>query len=334
MRNFNSSLAAAALCLTAVVLPALAPAQPTSTSSGQAYPAKSIRLIVPLAPGGGNDTIARLIEQKISPALGQQVVVDNRAGAGGLIAAELVAKSPADGYTLLLGNVAVMTIIPNSQKKAPYDPLKDFAPVSLIASAPLLVVVHPSLPVNSIKQLVALAKARPNAINYASNGIGSSTHLATEMFSMMAGVKMVHVPYKGLSLAMTDLMSGQVPLMFSSAVAMLPHVKNGKLRAIAMTGARRSPVMADVPTVAEAGVPGYESGSWYGIVAPANTPRAIVDRLNREIVAAVKSKDIQERLNHEAVMPIGNTPEEFSAHIKTEFERMARVIREAKIVLE
>ncbi len=300
----------------------------------QAYPAKSIRLIVPLAPGGGNDTIARLIGQKISPSLGQQVVVDNRAGAGGLIGAEMAAKSPPDGYTLLLGNVATMTIIPNSQKKVPYDPLKDFQPVSLIASAPLLVVVHPSLPVSTIKELVSLSRAKPGAINYASNGIGTSTHLATEMFSMMAGVKWVHVPYKGLSLAMTDLLSGQVPLMFSSAVAMLPHVKNGKLRAIAMTGTRRAQAIPDVPTVAEAGVKGYESGSWYGIVAPSNTPRPIIDRLNKEIVAVVKSKEIQDRLNNEAVIPSGNSPEEFAAHIRSEFERMGRVIREAKIVLD
>ena len=207
-----------------MVLPGLvfACAVMSGGAMAQAYPAKSIRLIVPLAPGGGNDTIARLIGQKISPSLGQQVVVDNRAGAGGLIGAEMAAKSPPDGYTLLLGNVATMTIIPNSQKKVPYDPLKDFQPVSLIASAPLLVVVHPSLPVSTIKELVSLSRAKPGAINYASNGIGTSTHLATEMFSMMAGVKWVHVPYKGLSLAMTDLLSGQVPLMFSSAVAMLP----------------------------------------------------------------------------------------------------------------
>ena len=189
-------------------------------------------------------------------------------------------------------------------------------------------------PTKSIRQLVTLAKARPDAINYASNGIGSSTHLATEMFSMMTGVRMVHVPYKGLSLAMTDLLSGQVPLMFSSAMAMLPHVKNGKLRAIAMTGAKRTPALAEVPTVAEAGVKGYESGSWYGIVVPAHTPRAMVERLNKEIVAAVKSQDIQDRLGREAVTPVSNSPEEFSAHIKAEFVRMARVIREAKIVLE
>jgi tripartite-type tricarboxylate transporter receptor subunit TctC len=321
----------AACAVHAQTLPGSAAQAPTS---GAAYPTKSIRLIVPLAPGGGNDTIARLIGQKITPTLGQQVVVDNRAGAGGAIAAELVAKSPADGYTLLLANVAVMTIIPNSQKKVTYDSLKDFAPVSLIASAPLLVVVHPSLPVNSIKQLVALAKAKPGALNYASNGIGSSTHLATEMFLMMTGTKMVHVPYKGLSVAMTDLLSGQVPLMFSSAVAMLPHVKNGKLRAIAMTGTARAPAIPDIPTVAESGVKGYESGSWYGIVAPANTPRVVVDRLSKEIVAVVKSKEIQDRLNSEAVIPIGSTPAEFAAHIKVDFDRMARVIREAKIVLD
>ena len=300
----------------------------------QTYPTKAIRLIVPLAPGGGNDAMARLIAQKISPALGQQVIADNRPGAGGVIAAEMVARAPADGYTLLLANVAVMTIIPNSQKSVPYEPLRDFAPITLIASAPQLVVVHPSLPVKSVQDLIALGKAKPNALNYASNGVGSSTHLATEMFSMMAGVKMVHVPYKGLAIAMTDLLSGQVPLMFSSVVAMLPHVKNGRLRAIAMTGTQRSPVIADVPTVAEAGLKGYESGSWYGIAAPAQTPRPIVERLNREMVSAIKSRDIQDRLNSEAIIPSGNTPEEFAAHIRREHERMGRVIRAAKIVLD
>ena len=302
-------------------------------SAALTYPTKSIRLIVPLAPGGGNDTIARLIGQKITPALGQQVVVDNRAGAGGLIGAELVLKAPPDGYTLLLANAALMSIVPHAQKKALYDPVKDFAPVCLIAAAPLLVVVHPSLPVRSIKELIALTRAKPGAVNYASNGIGGATHLSTELFAMMAGVNLTHVPYKGLSLAMTDVMSGQVPLMFSSAVAMLPHVKNAKVRAIAMTGAKRSPAMAEVPTVAESGLAGFEASSWYGISAPAQTPRAVVERLNKEIVAVVKSKDIQDRLISEAVIPVGSTPEEFSAHIKTEFERMGRVIREAGVVL-
>ena len=219
--------------------------------------------MVAQAPGGGNDTIGRMVAYKLSQSLKQQVVVDNRAGAGGLIAAELIAKSPPDGYALLLGNVATMTIIPNVQKNVPDDPFRDFEPVSLIASAPLLVVVHPSLPVTTIKQLIALAKAKPGQLNYASNGVGSSTHLATELFKVMTGTNMTHVPYKGLSPATTDLLSGQVPIMFSSAVAMLPHVKSGRLRAIAMTGAVRSKAIPDVPTVAESGVKDYEAGSWY-----------------------------------------------------------------------
>jgi tripartite-type tricarboxylate transporter receptor subunit TctC len=299
------------------------------TGLAQTYPTKPVRLIVPLAPGGGNDTIARLIAQEITGPLGQQVIVENRPGAGGLVGTEVAAKSPPDGYTLLLGNVAGLTIIPNVRRKTPYDPLKDFQPVSLIASAPLLVVVHPSLPVKSVKELVALARARPGQLNYASNGLGSSTHFATEMFMLLTKTQMVHVPYKGLSLAMTDLLSGQVELMFSSAVAMLPHVKAGKLRAIAMTGAKRSTVIPEVPTVVEAGVRDYEAGSWYGILVPSGAPSAIVERLNREIVAATKSAKIQERLLGEAVIPIGSTPEEFGAHIRREFARMARVVKES-----
>jgi len=296
-------------------------------ASGQGYPNKSIRIVVPQAPGGGNDTMARMIGQKLTLALKQQVIADNRPGAGGMIAAELVAKAAPDGYTLLLGNMATLTIIPNIQKKVPYDPFKDFDPVSLIASAPHLLVVHPSVPVNSVKQLIALARAKPDQLNYASNGIGSTTHLATELFKLMTGTKIVHVPYKGLSQALPDLLSGQMQLMFSSAVAMLPHVKSGRLRAIAMTGAKRLPSIPDIPTVAEAGVRDYEAGSWYGIVAPAGTARPIIDLLNREIVAAIKSPDIFDRLTLEAVTPVGNTPEEFAAYIKVEHARVARVVK-------
>ena len=293
----------------------------------QNYPVKAIRLVVPQPPGGGNDVIARMISQKLSVALKQQIAVDNRAGAGGLIGADVAAHSPADGYTLLLGNVATLAIIPNVQKKMPYDPLKDFAPVSLIASAPLLVVVHPSVPVHSIKQLLALARAKPGQLNYASNGVGSSTHLATEMFKMMTKTDLVHVPYKGLGPATTDLLSGQIQLMFSSAVAMMPHVQAKRLRAIAMTGAKRSTAIPDIPTVAESGVPDYESGSWYGILAPTGTPREIIDLLNREIVAAVRSADITDRLVAEAVIPVGNSPAEFAAHIQKEYTRIGNVIR-------
>ena len=305
-----------------------------TTAWAQSYPTKPIRIVVPQLPGGGNDTIARMVAQKLTVALKQQVVADNRPGAGGLIAAELVAKSAPDGYTLLLANVATMAIIPNVQKKVPYDPVKDFEAVSLVASAPLLVVVHPSLPVTSVKQLIALAKAKPGQLNYASNGVGSSTHLATEMFKMMTGTKMVHVPYKGLSAATTDLMSGQVQVMFSSAVAMMPQVKAGRLRAIAMTGAKRSPAIPDVPTVAEAGVPDYEAGSWYGICAPAGTARPIVDQLSREIAVAVKSPDVIERLALEGVIPVGSTPEQFGAYIKRELAHVRDVVKASGAMFE
>ena len=305
-----------------------------TTAWAQSYPTKPIRIVVPQLPGGGNDTIARMVAQKLTVALKQQVVADNRPGAGGLIAAELVAKSAPDGYTLLLANVATMAIIPNVQKKIPYDPVKDFEPVSLVASAPLLVVVHPSLPVTSIRQLIALAKAKPGQLNYASNGVGSSTHLATEMFKMMTGTKMVHVPYKGLSAATTDLLSGQVQVMFSSAVAMMPQVKAGRLRAIAMTGAKRSPAIPDVPTVAEAGVPDYEAGSWYGICAPAGTARPIVDQLSREIAVAVKSPDVIERLALEGVIPVGSTPQKFGAYIKRELAHVRDVVKASGATFE
>ena len=294
----------------------------------QSYPVKAVRVLVPQAPGGGNDTMARLIGQKLSGTLKQQFAIDNRAGAGGMIAAELAAKAPPDGYTLLLSNVATMAIIPNVQKKPPYDALKDFEPISLLAQAPLLVVVHPSLPVKSMKDLVALAKSKPGQVNYASNGIGSSTHLATELFIMMSGIQLSHVPYKGLAPALIDVLSGQVPLMFSSAVAMMPHVKAGKLRVIGTTAALRSTSQPEIPTVAEAtGLKDYEAGSWYGLSAPAGTPRAIIDLLNRETVAAMKSPDIAERLAFEGVIPVGNSPEEFAAYIRKEHARIGKVIR-------
>jgi len=296
-------------------------------ANAQAYPTKPVRLIVAQPPGGGNDTIARMISERIAKPLKQQVVVDNRPGASGLVAAELVSKSPPDGYTLLLGNAATLTIIPNLQKKVPYDALRDFEAVSLIASAPMLVVVHPSVPVRTIKELIAFAKARPGELNYASNGVGSSTHLATELFRQMTSINIVHVPYKGLAQAMTGLVSGQVPLMFSSAVAMMPHVRNQRLRALAMTGEKRSAAIPEIPTVAEAGVAGFSAGSWYGVVVPAGTPRGVVDTLHREIVAATKSQEITDRLVHEAIIPIASTPEDFTKHIRTEFARVAKVVK-------
>jgi tripartite-type tricarboxylate transporter receptor subunit TctC len=306
----------------------------STAAVAQTYPAKPIRWIVPFPPGGGNDTIARLVGQKLSAALGQQVIVDNRPGAGGTIGAEAAAKSPGDGYTIFLAGVATHGINPNLRKKLPYDAIKDFQAVSLIASAPLLVVVHPSLPAKSVKDLIGLAKARPGQINYASNGAGGSSHLAVELFDMMTGVRMTHIPYKGLTPALTDLLSGEVQVMFSSAVAMLPQVKAGRLRAIAMTGSKRSAAIPNIPTVAESGVPGYETGSWYGVVMPAGTPRPAIDRLSREIQTIVKSQDITSKLNEEAVIPVGSTPEAFDKHIRSELARWAKVIKAAKIELE
>ena len=315
-----------------LVLASIAVAAPAAFA--QTYPAKPVRFIVPFPPGGGNDTIARLVAQKLAATLGQQVIVDNRPGAGGTIGAEAAARSPADGYTMFLAGVASHGINPNIRRKLPYDALKDFDAVSLIASAPLLVVVHPSLPVKTVKDLVAFAKSRPGQINYASNGAGSSSHLGVELFNMMAGVKMTHIPYKGLSPALTDLLSGEVQVMFSSAVAALPQVKAGRLRAIAMTGSKRSAAISNVPTVAEAGIPGYETGSWYGVVVPAGTPKAAVDRLSKEIQGIVRSQDFTAKLNEEAVIPVGSTPEGFDKHIRAELARWAKVIKAAKIELE
>jgi tripartite-type tricarboxylate transporter receptor subunit TctC len=299
-----------------------------------AYPSRAIRFIVPFPPGGGNDTLARMIGQQLGATLKQQILVDNRPGAGGTIGAQAAASAPADGYNIFLAGVATHGINPNLRKRLPYDALKDFSPVSLIASAPLLVVVHPSLPVRSVKDLVALAKAKPGAINYASNGAGGSSHLAVELFSMTTGARMLHVPYKGLSPALTDLLSGEVQVMFSSAVAMLPQVKAGRLRAIAMTGDKRSEAIPDIPTVAEAGVKGYATGSWYGVVAPAGTPSHAVNRLSREIVALVRAPAIRDKLVADAVIPVGSTPAEFSAHIRAEIERWGRVIKAAGLKLQ
>ena len=298
------------------------------------YPTRPIRLIVPFATGGGNDTIARVVGQKLSARLSQQVIVDNRAGAGGVIGAELAARAAPDGYTLFLGGVGSHAINPNLHERLPYDPIKDFAPISLLASAPLILVVHPSVPANSAHELIALARARPGKLNYASNGNGSSSHLAAEMFASMTGIDIVHIPYKGLSPALTDLLGGQVQLMFSSVVAILPHVQSGKLRALAVSGAKRLSLMPDLPTIAEAGVPGYQTSSWYGILAPAGTPRDIVSRLNAEIVKTLAEPDVRKALASEGADPVGNSPEEFAIYIQAEKDRLGKLIRNSKIPMQ
>jgi tripartite-type tricarboxylate transporter receptor subunit TctC len=300
----------------------------------QVYPSKPIRLIVPFAAGGGNDNVARLVGKRLADSLGQPVVVDNRPGAGGVVGAELAAKAPPDGYTLFLGGVGSHAINPNLHAKLPYDPIRDFAPVELLAKAPLVLVVHPSVPVHDVAEFIAYARAHPGRLNFASNGNGSSSQLAAVMFDSMAGINMVHVPYKGLSPALTDLLSGQVQLMFSSVVAILPHIKAGKLRGLAVTGAKRLALMPELPTIAEAGLPGYEASSWYGILAPAGTPRDIVARLNAELAKAIEQPEVRNSLLAEGAEPAGGSPEQFAAHIRAEKERLGKIIREANIRME
>src|SRR5436309_9427083 len=304
----------------------------TATLAGaQQFPAKPLHLIVPFPPGGGNDTVARAIAQQISPELGQPVVIDNRPGAGGSVGAELAAKAAPDGYTLFLAGVGSHVVNPNLHKKLGYDPLKDFAPITLIASAPSVLVVNPSVPARTIAEFTAYARANPGKLNYASNGNGSAAQLAAAMYETMAGVRMVHVPYKGIAPAMTDLMSGEVQLMFGTVVALVPHIQAGKLRALAVTSRKRSALLPDLPTLAESGLPDYEAGSWYGILAPAGTPREVIERLHGAMVKALKQPDVAKRLAAEGAEVIGSTPEEFAAHIKSELARVGDVVRAAGI---
>jgi tripartite-type tricarboxylate transporter receptor subunit TctC len=293
----------------------------------QTYPVKPVRLIVPFAAGGGTDIVARTVGAKLGESFGQTVVVDNRAGASGAIGTELVARSPADGYTLLMGSSGPIAVNPALHAKLPYDPLRDFVPVALITTMPFLTVVHPSLPVRSVKELIALAKARPGQLNYASPGSGSSTHLATELFKAMAGVQIMHVPYKGVAPAATDLMSGEVQMLTGDLNTLMPHVRAGKMRPLAVTGTTRSPLLPDMPTVAEAGVPGYEASGWFGILAPAATPREIVRRLNGEIVRALQSDELRKRLARLGGEVAGGTPEAFGQHLRREIDKWGTLIR-------
>ncbi len=301
------------------------------SAQAQNYPNKAIKLIVPFAPGGGNDTVARSIAQQLSLTLGQPVIVDNKAGAGGIIGADIAAKAPSDGYTLFLGGVGSLAVNPQLMPKIPYDPFKDFAPIILLASAPSVVAVNLSQPFKTIQDMTAFAKKSPNRLNYASNGNGSSAHLAAVLYESMANVEMVHIPYKGLAPAMTDLMSGQVQLMFSSLVAIAPHIKAGKLRALAVTGTKRSALLPDVPTLAESGLPGYEAGSWYGLLAPAGTPSDVIQKLNQESAKALRQFNVRDALNKEGADVAGGTPEDFANHIKVEHGRVGKMMADGRL---
>jgi tripartite-type tricarboxylate transporter receptor subunit TctC len=300
----------------------------------QSYPTKPIRFIVPFAPGGSTDTLARTLGQKLSASLGQQVVVDNRAGANGNIGMEIVARAAPDGHTIVLGYIANLAIGPGLYAKLPFDPVRDYAPITQLASSPNILAVHPSLPVTSFKELIAYAKAHPGKLNYASASVASIGHLTGELLNHAAGIDLVHVPYKGSGQAVIDLLAGQVPMMFSGMSSVMPHLKAGKLRPLAVTGAQRSPAVPAVPTIAESGFPGFEATAWYGVLAPARTPKPIVNRLHDDIVLALALPDVKERLNNVGFEIVGSTPEAFGAYIKAEIGKWTKVVRAAKISAE
>ncbi len=293
----------------------------------QAYPNHAIRLVVPFPAGGTTDILARDVAKQLTETLGQAVVVDNRPGAGGNIGADLVAKAAPDGYTLLMGTVGTHAINPSLYAKMPYDHVKDFVPVVLVAGVPNVLVVNPSVPVNTVADLIKLAKAKPGTINFASSGSGTSIHLSGELFKTMAGVDMTHVPYKGSSPALTDLMGGQVQIMFDNLPSSLPLIKSGKLRAVAVTSLKRAPALPDVPTVAESGLPGFEASSWFGILAPAGTPAPIVARLNTEVNKWLQGPEAKQQLTTQGAAAAGGPPENFVAHIRAETDKWAKVVK-------
>ncbi len=295
----------------------------------QSYPAKPIRLIIPFPPGGSTDILGRSLAQKLSEAWGQQVIVDNRGGAGGTIGADLAAKAPADGYTLLMGHIGTLAVNVALYPRLSYDPVKDFTPVSLVALVPNVLVVHPSLPAKTVADLVAYARANPGKLNYSSGGNGSAAHLAVEYFKLQTKTDIVHVPYKGTGPSVTDLIAGQVSMTMTGAPAVMPHVQSGRIRALGVSSPQRIPALAQIPTVAESGVPGFDATQWYGVVAPAGTPRDIVAKLNAEIRKIMQSKEMLERLNTEGAISAAGTPEQFDAYIKSEIARWGAVVRAA-----
>ena len=298
----------------------------------QPYPTKPVRIVVPFAPGGGSDFIARFMAQRLTTALGQQVIVENKPGAGGILGIEAGIKSSPDGYTLTL--IASSYTVNPSVYKINFDPVNDITPVIQISQGPLLVVVRPSLPVKTTKELIALAKSKPGQLNFASSGQGSVIHLATELFDSMAGIKMNHIPYKGTGPALTDTIGGQTDIFFSSTATAMPHVQSGKLRAIAVTTAKRIPALPNVPTVAESGVPGYEVILWHGLIGPKGLPRPIVERINGELTKALKLKETAEQLQNDGVAPAGGTPEQFAAQIKKEIAVWRKVATDAGVKAE
>ena len=302
-------------------------------AAAERYPQRPVRLIVAFAPGGSADVVARVIGQKLSESIGQQVVIDNRPGAGGNLSAEIAARAAPDGYTLYMSSASLVVNV-SLYRKVAYDPVRDFAPVTLLASAQNVLVAHPSVPARSVKELIALARKTPGRINSASTGSGTSGHLAMELFRSMAGIDMTHVPYKAVGQAQVDLLAGQVSLWFPTIPGALPHIKAGKMIALAVSGAKRSPALADVPTVAEAALPGFEASTWYPILAPAKTPAAIVEQLNRQLVAIVTAPQVREQLLQAGVEPIGSSPQALADHIRVELAKWAKVVQVSGVRLD
>jgi tripartite-type tricarboxylate transporter receptor subunit TctC len=293
-----------------------------------AYPSKPIRLILPFPPGGGTDILGRLVAERLGARLGQPVVIDNRGGAGGNLGAEAAAHSAPDGYTLLLA-ATTLAISPSLYKKLAYDPVKDLAPIGLVATVPNVMITHPSVPAKTLQEFIALAKTRPGELNFGSGGNGTSNHLGGELFNMVAGVKLVHIPYKGVNLAMNDAMAGNIQLVVIGIPAAAPQIKSGKLRALAVIAPQRSAALPDVPTVAEAGLTNFDVTTWYGLLAPAATPRPIIARLNAELVRVMQAPDLKERLAGMGTDPLTSTPEEFGAYIGQEIAKWGEVVRKA-----
>jgi tripartite-type tricarboxylate transporter receptor subunit TctC len=303
-------------------------------AGAQEYPTKPIRLVITYPPGGNTDLVGRALALKLGEFMGQQVVVDNRGGAGGVLGSMITAQSAPDGYTIMLGTSAGMVINPLLSRKLTYDPVKDFAPVSMVVIVPQLLVINPQLPVKNVRELIAFAKAKPGYLNAGSSGVGTPNHFGTELLKWLAGVDIVHVPYKGGAPALTDLLGGQIQMAFSSVPAVLPHIKAGRLVALGVGSAKRSPALPNIPTIAEAGVPGYEYTTWYGVFAPAKTPRTLIARLNAEIVKAMETPDIKDRFTALGGDPDPGTPEELRAYMAIESAKWAKIIKAANIRIE
>lgn len=303
----------------------------TAPSQAQAFPNKPVQLIVPFAAGGATDIVARLVAQKLSTAWGQPVVVENRGGAGGNIGADAVAKSPADGYTILMTSGSIVTVNPHMYAKMPFDAKKDLVPITNVASGPQVLVVHPAVPAKNVKELVALGKSKPGQLNFGSAGIGTQVHMAAEAFVYAAGIEAQHIPYKGEAVAFTDLAGGQVQFMVGNIAGARGHIQSGRIRALGVTSAKRSPQLPDVPTVAEAGLPGFENTGWFGFMAPAGTPKPFIDKIHADTVKVLAEQEVKDRLTQLGMAPVGNSPADFTREIAAEYERWGKVVSARKL---